>query len=84
MSKSTFKERDDKIQYLEKKYRIIMVRLKEEIAGKEKISNEHKRTISDLKRKYGKQLDQTLKDENDRLNKESTTQAKYIVQSILP
>jgi len=61
-----------------------MVRLKEEIAGKEKISNEHKRTISDLKRKYGKQLDQTLKDENDRLNKESTTQAKYIVQSIYP
>lgn len=54
-----------------------MVRLKEEIAGKEKISNEHKRTISDLKQKSGKQLVQTLKDENDSLNKESTTQTKY-------
>lgn len=54
-----------------------MVRLKEEIAGKEKISNEHKRTISDLKQKSGKQLVQTLKDENDSLHKESTTQTKY-------
>lgn len=54
-----------------------MVRLKEERAGKEKISNEHKRTISDLKQKSGKQLVQTLKDENDSLHKESTTQTKY-------
>jgi demethoxyubiquinone hydroxylase (CLK1/Coq7/Cat5 family) len=39
----------------------------EAIEEKETISYEHQTTISELKRKYEKQLDKTLKDENDRL-----------------
>ena len=50
MSKNTLKERWQKTISRKKEYRIIMVRLKEEIVGKEQISHEHKRTISDLKR----------------------------------
>ena len=44
-----------------------MVRLSKTIEEKDKISHEHQTTISEFKRKYGKQLDKTLKDENDRL-----------------
>lgn len=44
-----------------------MVRLSKTIEERDKISDAHQTTISELKRKYGKQLDKTLKDENDRL-----------------
>ena len=44
-----------------------MNRLDKAIKEKDKISHEHQTTISELKQKYGKQLDKTLKDENDRL-----------------
>ena len=44
-----------------------MDRLSKTIEERDKISDAHQTTISELKRKYGKQLDKTLKDENDRL-----------------
>jgi DNA anti-recombination protein RmuC len=44
-----------------------LVRLGKTIEERDKISDAHQTTISELKRKYGKQLDKTLKDENDRL-----------------
>jgi DNA anti-recombination protein RmuC len=44
-----------------------LVRLSKTIEERDKISDAHQTTISELKRKYGKQLDKTLKDENDRL-----------------
>ena len=44
-----------------------MVRLSKTIEERDKISDAHQTTISELKWKYGKQLDKTLKDENDRL-----------------
>jgi molybdopterin converting factor small subunit len=40
-------------------------RLSKTIEERDKISDAHQTTISELKRKYGKQLDKTLKDEND-------------------
>ena len=44
-----------------------MIRLDNAIKEKDKISFEYQATILDLKRNAGKQLDKTLKDENDRL-----------------
>jgi uncharacterized protein involved in exopolysaccharide biosynthesis len=64
---STLKEKDDKIRHLETEYSKLLDRLKTEKKEREKITFEHQTTISDLKRKAGKQLDKTLKDENDRL-----------------
>ena len=64
---NTLKEKDDEIRHLKEEYNKIVVILKTEKEEREKISFEHEKTISDLKRKAGKQLDKTLKDENDRL-----------------
>lgn len=64
------KKKDEDHEQFRKEYNIVLSRLKEETKAKEKIKTEHDRTISELKRSSGKQLNATLKDENDRMKQQ--------------
>lgn len=65
--KSESKAKDKKIDDLEKKLSRVETKLKKETAEREKINHEHEKMISDLKHARGKNLDKTLREENDRL-----------------
>ncbi|XP_052076770.1 uncharacterized protein LOC127714772 [Mytilus californianus] len=64
------KRKDKKIDELEKELSVMKKLLKQEKAEREKINHGHEKMISDLKHAHGKNLDKTLRDENDRLKHE--------------
>ncbi|XP_063415875.1 uncharacterized protein LOC134697526 [Mytilus trossulus] len=64
------KEKDKRIEELEKELSRVEKKLKKETAEREKLNHEHDKMISDLKHARGKNLDKTLKEENDRLKHE--------------
>lgn len=68
---SELKKKDDDIKHINTEYAKIVKKLKEEIKAKEKLQKDHDKTISELKRSAGKQLDKTLKDENDRMKRQA-------------
>ncbi|CAC5413590.1 unnamed protein product [Mytilus coruscus] len=68
--KSESKAKDKKIDDLEKKLSRVETKLEKETAEREKINHEHEKMISDLKHARGKNLDKTLREENDRLKQQ--------------
>ncbi|VDI34373.1 Hypothetical predicted protein, partial [Mytilus galloprovincialis] len=64
------KEKDKRIEELEKELYRVEKKLKKETAEREKLNHEHDKMISELKHTRGKNLDKTLKEENDRLKHE--------------
>lgn len=67
------KKKDAELKHIDAEYAKILKRLKEETKAKEKLQTDHDKTISELKRSAGKQLDKTLKDENDRMKRQADT-----------